>query len=85
MTHLEMVGSQQDLSALPAQVWSPGTEEVRLVGVPGRGEGPGPDGRHVAGRHHAGRPRCGLGGGGDDGAEGAHTEALVESSTATVG
>ena len=80
-----MVGSEHDRSALSAQVRSPWTEEMRLGPFSRRCQGPGPDGRDVAGRHHTGGPLCGLGGGGDDGAERTHTEALVESSTASVG
>ena len=83
LTHLEMVCSEQDLPALPAQVWSPGTEEVRLAGVPGWSQRPGPDGRDVAGRHHGGRPRGGRSGAGDDGAQWTHAESLVERSPST--
>ena len=89
MTHLEMVCSEQDLPALPAQVWSPGTEEVRLAPVSWRCEGPGPHRGHVTGRHHAAGSSWRLGGRGDDGPQRVHPEALGQagetSSLATAG
>ena len=56
---------------------------MRLAGVSRGCEGPRPDGRDVAGRHHAGGPLGWLSWAGDDGAQGVHTQSLVERSPAT--